>query len=101
MLKFFQTEHVKIFGKELAGLIMRELNASQAKKDAKFMEKAQKTLVRADRLVQKFKMENKLNFYQRSQLANSFSLRSEEHTSELQSRQYLVCRLLLEKKKHK
>src|SRR3712207_8257911 len=27
------------------------------------------------------------------------STRSEEHTSELQSRQYLVCRLLLEKKK--
>src|SRR3712207_7846471 len=27
------------------------------------------------------------------------NLRSEEHTSELQSRQYLVCRLLLEKKK--
>src|SRR3712207_7841863 len=28
------------------------------------------------------------------------SSRSEEHTSELQSRQYLVCRLLLEKKKY-
>src|SRR3712207_7030106 len=28
-------------------------------------------------------------------------IRSEEHTSELQSRQYLVCRLLLEKKKNK
>src|SRR3712207_5303745 len=28
-----------------------------------------------------------------------YSMRSEEHTSELQSRQYLVCRLLLEKKK--
>src|SRR3712207_8508002 len=27
--------------------------------------------------------------------------RSEEHTSELQSRQYLVCRLLLEKTKHR
>src|SRR3712207_8448936 len=27
-------------------------------------------------------------------------VRSEEHTSELQSRQYLVCRLLLEKKNH-
>src|SRR3712207_7211034 len=27
-------------------------------------------------------------------------VRSEEHTSELQSRQYLVCRLLLEKKKN-
>src|SRR3712207_7212889 len=32
----------------------------------------------------------------RRNLSNS---RSEEHTSELQSRQYLVCRLLLEKKK--
>src|SRR5438445_3212100 len=31
--------------------------------------------------------------------ATAFSARSEEHTSELQSRQYLVCRLLLEKKK--
>src|SRR3712207_7021937 len=28
------------------------------------------------------------------------ALRSEEHTSELQSRQYIVCRLLLEKKKN-
>src|SRR3712207_7475028 len=32
-------------------------------------------------------------------LAILAALRSEEHTSELQSRQYLVCRLLLEKKK--
>src|SRR3712207_7654964 len=31
----------------------------------------------------------------------SGTTRSEEHTSELQSRQYLVCRLLLEKKKKK
>src|SRR3712207_8408526 len=30
---------------------------------------------------------------------NACATRSEEHTSELQSRQYLVCRLLLEKKK--
>src|SRR3712207_7627611 len=30
----------------------------------------------------------------------SYGARSEEHTSELQSRQYLVCRLLLEKKKN-
>src|SRR3712207_7383451 len=33
--------------------------------------------------------------------ASSAATRSEEHTSELQSRQYLVCRLLLEKKKNK
>src|SRR3712207_8892897 len=32
-------------------------------------------------------------------LADNGDCRSEEHTSELQSRQYLVCRLLLEKKK--
>src|SRR5438445_5332586 len=31
---------------------------------------------------------------------SSSTFRSEEHTSELQSRQYLVCRLLLEKKKN-
>src|SRR3712207_7186894 len=35
------------------------------------------------------------------QLADRLAVRSEEHTSELQSRQYLVCRLLLEKKKQK
>src|SRR3712207_7554902 len=34
-----------------------------------------------------------------TELAHRFIARSEEHTSELQSRQYLVCRLLLEKKK--
>src|SRR3712207_9441620 len=32
-------------------------------------------------------------------LLTALLVRSEEHTSELQSRQYLVCRLLLEKKK--
>src|SRR5438445_4138323 len=34
-----------------------------------------------------------------AQAVLDLSARSEEHTSELQSRQYLVCRLLLEKKK--
>src|SRR5690554_7168977 len=34
-------------------------------------------------------------------LANNTFKRSEEHTSELQSRPHLVCRLLLEKKKKK
>src|SRR3712207_8442806 len=34
-------------------------------------------------------------------IAILIALRSEEHTSELQSRQYLVCRLLLENKKRK
>src|SRR3712207_8715362 len=34
-------------------------------------------------------------------VSKATGVRSEEHTSELQSRQYLVCRLLLEKKKKK
>src|SRR3712207_7834089 len=34
---------------------------------------------------------------QRARIAHDLLARSEEHTSELQSRQYLVCRLLLEK----
>src|SRR3712207_8843238 len=34
----------------------------------------------------------------RAATSDSSKVRSEEHTSELQSRQYLVCRLLLEKK---
>src|SRR3712207_6885638 len=36
----------------------------------------------------------------RGRIAGVAAGRSEEHTSELQSRQYLVCRLLLEKKKN-
>ena len=41
-----------------------------------------------------------INKENREQFIDSLT-RSEEHTSELQSRQYLVCRLLLEKKKKK
>src|SRR5690606_42012559 len=37
---------------------------------------------------------------QQSQIRQNRRPRSEEHTSELQSRENLVCRLLLEKKKH-
>src|SRR3712207_8691716 len=41
-----------------------------------------------------------INVGSKTVLSTSFIERSEEHTSELQSRQYLVCRLLLEKNKH-
>src|SRR3712207_7488461 len=44
-------------------------------------------------------VQTKLN--ERRSHNRSDQMRSEEHTSELQSRQYLVCRLLLEKKKKK
>src|SRR2546430_12989963 len=39
--------------------------------------------------------------WRRSDAGSQRSMRSEEHTSELQSQSNLVCRLLLEKKKHK
>src|SRR5690554_7337340 len=41
------------------------------------------------------------NFVSISSMATALNTRSEEHTSELQSRPHLVCRLLLEKKKKK
>ena len=43
--------------------------------------------------------QNKTNVIKTEDAKLLITLRSEEHTSELQSRQYLVCRLLLEKKK--
>src|SRR5687768_18323095 len=41
-----------------------------------------------------------ITFLCKDESADIFDLRSEEHTSELQSRLHLVCRLLLEKKKN-
>src|SRR3712207_8944560 len=43
---------------------------------------------------------NLLQNVNNEQFVGNFLRRSEEHTSELQSRQYLVCRLLLEKKNY-
>src|SRR3712207_7762442 len=57
--------------------------------------------LRPDRL--KFRVQKQRRFFMmglaRTQRWTCWRRRSEEHTSELQSRQYLVCRLLLEKKK--
>src|SRR2546422_5254210 len=44
---------------------------------------------------------DRLDYEATMKLLKTFSQRSEEHTSELQSRLHLVCRLLLEKKKEK
>src|SRR3712207_8747147 len=50
------------------------------------------------RATEQLLMADKLKADERK-VASLLFFRSEEHTSELQSRQYLVCRLLLEKKK--
>src|SRR5689334_24129945 len=47
-----------------------------------------------------FAMAEKFARLQRGEKGDPFVDRSEEHTSELQSQFHLVCRLLLEKKKH-
>ena len=53
-------------------------------------------------IIMEILIDNNNNINNNKQIVNKESkvcVRSEEHTSELQSRQYLVCRLLLEKKK--
>src|SRR5258708_12924802 len=57
---------------------------------------------RVDRLralVERFVIEERLNRGRIGDLSGEIEIRSEEHTSELQSPDHLVCRLLLEKKK--
>src|SRR3712207_7537718 len=49
-------------------------------------------------VIKQLKTKSKYRFFYNDVLGK-VEVRSEEHTSELQSRQYLVCRLLLEKKK--
>src|SRR5690606_41566379 len=55
----------------------------------------------ADRVARLDAAENRLCFGRLDMRDGRRRYRSEEHTSELQSREKLVCRLLLEKKKHK
>src|SRR5690625_7876288 len=54
-----------------------------------------------EELIIKFIKQKRLRTSQFPQLAYPCEMRSEEHTSELQSRGHLVCRLLLEKKKER
>src|SRR5436305_10286932 len=57
------------------------------------------TLFRSDPGYRKQRRSNDLKLKRSLELEPSQGFRSEEHTSELQSRPHLVCRLLLEKKK--
>src|SRR3712207_9256546 len=59
----------------------------------------ERDLDRARRAIEEGRVDDGLAIAQAILDGTSDAFRSEEHTSELQSRQYLVCRLLLEKKK--
>src|SRR3712207_8102958 len=53
--------------------------------------------IRITKIASGIPMGGNLEFADSATIARALDARSEEHTSELQSRQYLVCRLLLEK----
>jgi hypothetical protein len=72
IFKWFDARACEAFGKELATFIMGDLSHSVHKRDAKFVEKAQKALVKGARKVDEFKKNERLNFYKKAQLANAF-----------------------------
>src|SRR3712207_7297226 len=61
---------------------------------------AEQLAERLDRFLTVPDLAGKRRLATREEFKAEFDRRSEEHTSELQSRQYLVCRLLLEKKNY-
>jgi len=72
MLNWFDTQESNRFARELAHDLMSQLRTSAGKKDAKFTVKAEKALIKADGRVREFKSRERLNFYKRSKLANTF-----------------------------
>jgi hypothetical protein len=71
-IRWLETAPSRQFAAELAAFILKDLNSRQAGKEGKFMQKAQKVLVKSAIRVQAFKAQHPLNFYQRSRLANAF-----------------------------
>ena len=72
IFSWFSTSASVRFGQELATFVLSELSASMAKNDAKFTAKAEKALIRADQRVREFKAGERMNFYKKAKLANSF-----------------------------
>src|SRR3712207_8653763 len=76
--------------------LFRSINPAQGADAAATIVRA---LARMDRAKRRLIAEGIRSESEEAANATGGTSRSEEHTSELQSRQYLVCRLLLEKKK--
>src|SRR5690606_41339769 len=79
------------------GLLVVRASSADQQNVADFLDKAQRNLQRQVILETKILEVSLTNEFQAG--IRWTDLRSEEHTSELQSRENLVCRLLLEKKK--
>src|SRR5437879_7608851 len=99
LLDWFSRKHIDEFADSIVAELLRRFPQSGADLSTeKSAEKAMKTLDRIFSRISAFAAERRPNLYQKACFGNRIE-RSEEHTSELQSPMYLVCRLLLEKKK--
>jgi hypothetical protein len=72
MMDWFNTRRSVAFGQEIAKEILGTLQASAGKRDHRFEKKAEKALVRIDTQVHRFCATERMNFYKRSKLANTF-----------------------------
>ncbi len=72
IFNWFSASESERFGRELAAFILSEVKSSLGKRDAKFAAKAAKTLQRAETKVTQFQARERMNFYKRAKLANSF-----------------------------
>jgi len=72
VFKWFSVAESERFGRELATFILAALTGSLEKRDAKFAVKADKVLKQAAMRVQQFESREKMNFYKKAKLANTF-----------------------------
>ena len=72
MLSWFDTKASALFARELAEDLMGSLLATSAVRDAKFMAKAEKALIRADSKVRTFRARERMNVFKKAKLANAF-----------------------------
>jgi hypothetical protein len=72
MFDWFATARVKAFGKEMASQVLRDLGTSAGKRETKFATHTEKLLVRADQRVREFTAGERMNFYKKARLANTF-----------------------------
>jgi hypothetical protein len=72
LFKWFSTAESDRFGKELAAFILSQLEGSLQKRDAKFARNAARALENAAKRVQAFRVRERMNFFKKARLANSF-----------------------------
>jgi hypothetical protein len=72
LFDWFKTAESVRFGKELAAFILGQLEGSLQKRDAKFTRNATRALEQAAKRVQAFRAHERVNFYKKAKLANSF-----------------------------